>query len=290
MFTPHLDLKPVIQGWEILSWSVDPTGQEIDILLVESVEKVQSMRYMLGNGLGYDARLLHASEHYHWELSLTGLTRAYSWCCGLTSDRLLLFSHERSGQSNARLFDGAGNEVTQFWVGDHVEHLQPDPAGNLWVSYYDQAYGKTYSERGLSCFDSDGQVVKPWWNCPMMDCYAMNVSEDGVWHCAYSAFSVVHVGFDRRQREWANPDIRGARAIVGWGDRVALYGGYQERDQHLSTLMLAGNGLAKVESDCVALLPDCQETPWVTGRGPFFHALDNEIWYRLDPRTIAGGS
>ena len=238
MFAPHLDLNPLIEGWEILSWSIGPTGEEIHLLLVESAKKVEGMRYMLGDCPGHDAKLLCVSEHYHWDLSLPGLTRAFSYYCGLTSDRHLMFSPERIGQPNATLFDGGGNELCRFWVGDHVEHLQSDTSGNLWVSYYDQGFGKEYSERGLSCYDSNGHAVNPWWNCPMMDCYAMNAGKDGVWHCGYSYFSIVHVGSDRGQREWSNRHVSGARAIVGWGQSVALYGGYRERGQHLTTLKL----------------------------------------------------
>jgi hypothetical protein len=74
LFGAHLDLNPLIQGWEILSWSVDAAGQEITVLLVENVPMVHQMRYNLGACLGYNARLLRAGEHYNWELSLPGCT------------------------------------------------------------------------------------------------------------------------------------------------------------------------------------------------------------------------
>lgn len=281
-FAPHLDLAPLIQGWEVLNWSVAATGEDIDIFLVKDVEKVHGLRYALGEYAGYDARLLRASEHYHWELPLTGLTRAYINYCLLNDDRFVLLSNERIGQPNATLLDGAGRELSRFWIGDHVEHAQPGPDGHLWVSYYDQGYGKIYSEKGLSCFDSDGIAVEPWWDCPMMDCYAMNVGKDGVWNCGYSYFPIVHVGFDRRQREWHN-QVTGATAIVGRGQQTALYGGYHDRAEHLTVLKLTDKGLAVVESECMTHFPDSQEPLWVTGRGPYFHAFDRGIWYRLDP-------
>ncbi|MBT9588243.1 hypothetical protein IV102_33205 [bacterium] len=267
-----------------MSWSVGPTGEEIDLLLVEDIERVRGLRNALGACSGYNARLVHASEHYHWDLSLLGLSRGYDYLCGLTSERFVMFTHGRSRQPNATLFDSAGDELSTFWVGDYVEHLQADPSGNLWVSYFDQGFGQDYSERGLSCYDSHGQAVIPWWNCPMMDCYAMNVCKDGVWHCGYSYFPIVHIGFDQRQREWSNR-ITGARAIVAWGQRVALYGGYQERAQQLTTLKLTAKGDAVVEAERIGRLPDSPATPGVTGRGPYFHAVHRGVWYRLDPRV-----
>lgn len=241
MFSAHVDLNPVIQGWEILSWSVGSSGEEIDLLLVEDAAKVRGLRYTLGASTGYNARWLHAGEHYHWELNLR-LTRAYHYLCGLTTERFVILT---DGQPNAFLFDNAGNELASFWVGDYVVHLQADPAGNLWVSYFDQGFGQDYSERGLSCYDSQGQAVAPFWYCPMMDCYAMNVCKDGIWHCGYTDFPIVHVGFDHRQRTWSN-QVRGAGAIVGWGQRVALYGGYNERALHLTILKRTGKGQAVV--------------------------------------------
>jgi len=285
VFTAHLDLNPLIQGWEILSWSVDANGEEIDLLLIEDAERIQSLRYSLGIPTGYSARRLHASEHYHWNLNLTGLTRAYAYLCGLTEERFVMLNHKGSEQFNATLFDGAGKELSRFWIGDYVEQLQADRAGNLWVSYCDQGYCKTYSERGLSCYDNQGQAVAPWWNCPMMDCYAMNASKDGVWLCGYEKFAIVHVGLDRCQREWSN-QVRGAIAMVGWGQKVALYGGYEERAQHLTTLRLTSEGQAVVEGESIARLPVDSERTEVIGRGPYFHALSRGVWYRLDPRPL----
>lgn len=267
-FTPHLDLNPLLRGWDIVNWSVDASGEAVDLLLVERVK-----------GFRGEARLVHASERFQWEREWTGLTRAYSDLCGLAKNRYVLFDFGRPGEANAFLFDGAGQELTRFWVGDYVAHLQADGRGRLWVSYFDQAFGKSYSERGLNCYDSLGQAVQPWWYCPMMDCYAMNACQEGVWHCGYSSFPLIQVGLDQGQREWSNT-VRGARAIVGWGRRVFLYGGYAERARHLTTLKLTGKGEAVVEQECVV--------DWagsVVGRGPFFHAIDQGIWYRLDPRV-----
>jgi hypothetical protein len=195
-----------------------------------------------------------------------------------------MLTHGRSRQPNATVLDSSGKELARFWVGDCVEHLQADQAGNVWISYFDEGYGEDYSERGLSCYDGQGQALDPWWYCPMMDCYAMNVSKDGVWHCGYTEFPIVHVGFDRSQRKWDNC-ITGATAIVGWDRQVTLYGGYQERAQHLTTLRLSTSEQAVVETETVARLPGTQEVPGVIGRGPYFHAVHRGIWYRLDPRN-----
>lgn len=191
----------------------------------------------------------------------------------------MLLSYDRLKQPNAFILDRNGNQLSSLWVGDYLAHLQADPTGRIWVSYFDQAFGRDYSQKGLSCYDSQGQAVAPWWDCPMMDCYAMNVSKDAVWHCGYTEFPIVRVGFDGSQRSW-DSQVHRANAIVGWGQRVALYGRHDDGAQHLTTLALKADKAVVLQERVVSLPADNLR---VLGRGPYFHTLHKGMWYRLDP-------
>ena len=257
--------------------AIDARGERLDLLLVEHEE----FAMVSGPTLPYRARVLHVTEDYHWEIEMEGLRRAFHGICRLSPKRVVLFSWGRDRQPNAFLFDENGAALSQFWVGNYVAHAQADARGRLWVSYFDQGFGQEYSATGFNCYDADGQALQPWWFCPMLDCYAMNAARDGIWSCGYTDFPIRRVGLDGGQTSWTN-EVRGARAILTWGQQVALYGGYEKRTSQLTRLRL-GRERAEVESECVAHLPEGQEPGWVGGRGSHFHTLHEGVWHRLDP-------
>ncbi|ALV38147.1 hypothetical protein [Streptomyces sp. CdTB01] len=127
-----------------------------------------------------------------------------------------------------QVFDALGRETSSFSVGDAIEHLLVDEAGQIWVGHFDEnpAGIRRWSSTGRLTWTSDGAGIPG-----LFDCYALNVSGSSAWACPYTDFPLVEIRADRPVRVWTNR-IRGAHAVAVHGDRVAFYGGYgQERDR-----------------------------------------------------------
>ncbi|MFJ9724642.1 hypothetical protein ACIRP3_18010 [Streptomyces sp. NPDC101209] len=177
-----------------------------------------------------------------------------------------------------QVFDPLGRETSSFSVGDAIEHLLVDEAGQIWVGHFDEnpAGIRRWSSTGRLTWTSDGAGIPG-----LFDCYALNVSGTSAWACPYTAFPLVEIRADRPVRVWANR-IRGAHAVAVHGDRVAFYGGYgEERDR----LALGELTEASVEQTDVGLLtlPDgsAPGRPRVVARG-------SRIYVQAKPYTAWG--
>ncbi|MCL6669304.1 hypothetical protein [Streptomyces panaciradicis] len=129
-----------------------------------------------------------------------------------------------------QVFDALGRETSSFSVGDAIEHLLVDEAGQIWAGHFDEnpAGIRRWSSTGRLTWTSDGAGIPG-----LFDCYALNVSGTSAWACPYTDFPLVEIRADRPVRVWANR-IRGAHAVAVHGDRVAFYGGYGEESDRLA--------------------------------------------------------
>ncbi|MFJ2743349.1 hypothetical protein ACIO3O_27275 [Streptomyces sp. NPDC087440] len=135
------------------------------------------------------------------------------------------------GEENAQVFDALGRRAGSFPVGDGIEHLLADEAGDVWVGYFDEGiYGDDpLSAAGLRRFSSTGEPVweyeggagREW----ISACYALNVHDRTAWTCPYTGFALFDVRNDALGAPRPAP-VHGARGVAVHGDRVAFFGGY----------------------------------------------------------------
>ncbi|WP_237330325.1 hypothetical protein [Streptomyces sp. BA2] len=147
-------------------------------------------------------------------------------------------ARSRKSEQHVQIFDALGRESWAFRAGDAVEHLLADRAGRLWVGYFDEGvFGDDeLSHPGLRCWNANGE---PLWvyeaskgTSEIYDCYALNVTDEAVWVCAYGDFSLLEVRPGRAVRQRAN-DLAGARALAVHKGRATFFGGYGDEHDRL---------------------------------------------------------
>lgn len=125
-------------------------------------------------------------------------------------------SRSREGDEQVQVFDALGRPSRTFRVGDAIEHLLTDAAGDLWVGYFDEGvYGDDpLSAPGLRRWSSTGESV--WSYQPVdgadwiSDCDALNVSGHTAWACTYTDFPLLEIGAGHAIRVRKNP-VQGSR-------------------------------------------------------------------------------
>ncbi|MFI7007843.1 hypothetical protein [Streptomyces sp. NPDC050145] len=151
----------------------------------------------------------------------------------------------RSDADQVRIFGALGDVTHTFHVGDAVEHLLADEAGDLWVGYFDEGvYGDDeLSRAGLRRWSAAGAASwayePPDGTRHISDLYALNVAGTQAWSCAYTDFELVLNRPGRPSVVRKNP-VRAARALAVHGDRVAFLGGYGDDHDRLVDCDLVG--------------------------------------------------
>ncbi|MEU6763048.1 hypothetical protein ABZ916_11050 [Streptomyces sp. NPDC046853] len=142
-------------------------------------------------------------------------------------------ARSRRSEQHVQVFDALGRESWAFRVGDAVEDMLADRAGQLWVGYFDEGvFGDDdLSHPGLRRWSAGGE---PLWAyeaaqgaSEIWDCYALNVAEEGAWVCAYGDFTLLEVRPDGSVRQRAN-GTKGATALAVHQGRVTFLGGYRD--------------------------------------------------------------
>lgn len=168
--------------------------------------------------------------------------------------------------------DGAVLTTARF--GDAIEHVVTTRAGDIWVGYFDEG-----APAGLARFGPD--LRRAWtYDGPVLDCYALNVTDRAVWTCYHPGFPLVRIR-DGRAIAWRNP-VKGVRAIAVAGQRVGLFGGYDAPDRvllgHLHDDEFHPAGEHRLTLPGGPLPSDAV----VIGRGHELHVITGNAWYRLD--------
>ncbi|MFG2900798.1 hypothetical protein ACGFZH_27395 [Streptomyces zaomyceticus] len=180
--------------------------------------------------------------------------------------------------NQVQVFDALGRESWTFSVGDAIEHLLVDGAGELWAGHFDE------NPLGIRRWSATGQLRWAYDHVPgaawITDCYALNVSGSVAWACPYTDFPLLEIRAGRVTVR-TNP-VKGAKAVAVHGGRVAFFGGYGEAADRLARGDLTGTTVEPAEVS-VLTLPD--GTPLgrhrTVGRG-------SRIYVRVEPFTEWG--
>ena len=250
----------------------------------------------------YSAVLEISNSHGSQELQLTALNAKFPQVQVFPDGDILIVAsrcqrfQDGSHEFNARVYDTAGKLQHEFLLGDGIEHVQIDRHGNIWVGYFDEGifgnYGwghgnDRYGVAGLSCFDKQGR--KLWDYQPpsgtdfISDCYALNVSKEGVWAYYYTDFPFVRVDNDWNVKAW-NSETSGAREFAVHGNHILLYGGYGQEKTNCKLLRLE-DGTAKLVGRVHMNLPDGQDLSMATviGRDNVLHVVVDDNWFLFRP-------
>ncbi|MDX2555302.1 hypothetical protein [Streptomyces stelliscabiei] len=171
-------------------------------------------------------------------------------------------ARSRDGDDQVQVFDALGRPAWAFRVGDGIEHLLTDEAGDLWVGYFDEGvFGDPLSAPGARRWSRTGTPL--WEYRPpagvdqIADCYALNVGRAATWVYPYTRFPLVEIGGDDSFRA-RTTEVRGAKGVAVHEERVAFLGGY--RGAH-DLLTLARLTETSVETTGTALLTRPDGTP-----------------------------
>ncbi|MFE2320690.1 hypothetical protein ACFXC8_48085 [Streptomyces sp. NPDC059441] len=149
---------------------------------------------------------------------------------------VLANARSRRGEEHVQVFDVLGRTSHTFRVGDAIEDLLVDEAGDIWVGYFDEGvFGDDELSRpGLRRWSSAGEPLWAYKPGPdhdeICDCYALNVGARAVWACPYTDFPLLEIRDNHVVRARANP-VRGAHAFAVHADRVVFLGPYGEPDR-----------------------------------------------------------
>jgi hypothetical protein len=243
----------------------------------------------------------HGKTH---TLRLDGVTLRFSHVQTLGPEALLLVAPRARGMwdpLNAIIVDWDGAVRRRFTLSDGIEDTQVDPAGRLWVSYFDEGIfsGLDLSREGLVCFSRDLEptlrfnTLAQRGGLPQMyDCYALNVASH---HDAYTYYygesvdtywPLVHLCDGNIAQMWQITAVQGAHALAIDDTRV-LFGGAYQHPERLTLVDLATGAweeaiAADDDGQPIKVLVDASRplaSPPIWGRGRLLYVLDARgIW------------
>jgi hypothetical protein len=200
-------------------------------------------------------------------------------------------------ERNAAVYDRAGRLLTEATFGDGAQHVFADSGGAVWVGYTEQGVA---GNLGWGDYDAPppigapglvrfGPGVDDFWGYepregvpPVLDCYALNVTDGGVWAYYDAGFPIVRIGRDG-VRMWRTR-VKGATAMVVNGSTVGLAGGYDEEHTRFVVGTLDERAFVPRRELTLRLpggvpLPD---EPVMVGRGSRLHVVTTTNWYTAD--------
>jgi hypothetical protein len=190
---------------------------------------------------------------------------------------------------NGRILDSTGRTVTEFHAGDGIEALVTGPAGEIWISYFDEASiadGGLRYHPGLIRWTAAGEPVWRALDDPVrlswMDCYALNVGERRTWAVPYTGVPLVEVGHDGIRSVRQSPLRRPRGVAVSGADAVFLsiageHGGYR---WHLEPAVLTEGEVVSGPSVPLDLPSGFTPSRWVC-RGDRMWLQCGHTWYVL---------
>lgn len=196
-------------------------------------------------------------------------------------------------EKNAVIVGADGEVVRRGTLGDGIQDVQTDRDGGIWVSYFDEGVFGNFGwgapgppplgSAGLVLWS--GELTKEWeftdgGSTLISDCYALNVSDDGVLACSYTDFPLIRIRDDVVSVA-PTDGIVGPAGILADGDTIAVI------DAHARTRrILIGQFGSTFRPTSRARLripraPDPARTR-LTCRGASAHYFVDADWYRAD--------
>lgn len=198
----------------------------------------------------------------------------------------------RSGkdEDHVQVFDALGRSTWTFHLGDGIEALLADEAGDLWVGYFDEGTcgSDELSWPGLRRWSSAGE---PLWQYgrgpglePIFDCYALNVDTRATWACPYRHFPLLEIRDSLVVGARANP-VAGAHGLAVHADRVVFFSPYGDDGSRIVDCRLTKNTVEPVAEGRL-VRPDGGELGRrrVVCRGPRLYVQEESFteWTLLD--------
>lgn len=141
---------------------------------------------------------------------------------------------------NARIYSNDGRFLRDLTLGDGIEHLQTDEAGDIWAGYFDEGVFGNYGwndplgASGLVRWNTDGEKTFEFSPASgldqICDCYALNVSGKDTWLCYYTDFPFVRIRDGQIVESWPAP-IQGSNVFAVGGRHILFRGGYSDSDK-----------------------------------------------------------
>jgi hypothetical protein len=130
-------------------------------------------------------KLLMLEENKIMELNNKNIN--YTNGMQVDSDKYCFACHSRGDafknklDKNCQIFDSNGMLLNEIVIGTGVLDIQTNSSHELWVSYNDTGIflGDDIGEKGLNCFDIDGNILYRYDSKPRIDeCNGLNVCSD----------------------------------------------------------------------------------------------------------------
>ncbi|MBV6634024.1 MAG: hypothetical protein KI792_13440 [Alphaproteobacteria bacterium] len=205
---------------------------------------------------------------------------------------------------NAAVYDPITGHAYSFLIGDAVTAIGVDGRGRIWASFYDEGIFGNYGwgegdsplspgEGGLVCFDDHGELL---WSfnhvvkeSSIDDCYALNITTDGVWINYYEDFRICQIGMDQDDTDFEvqffqSRGINGSDAIAVSDDAFLLSRQYGEANSRFHLIRRDGK-LSEKPQAYRAKLPDGRLdirhlNP--IGHGSRMHLIGEAGWFSVD--------
>ncbi|MEU7278144.1 hypothetical protein AB0A69_05035 [Streptomyces sp. NPDC045431] len=219
--TPYARLPRAYREMPVIAGTVDAYGRA---------------HWLLGEAGGrtgegpYDAVMVTVDEGRTEETVLSAVRPRRPMIDALPDGGFVLAAgRSRPDEQHVQVFDALGKPSWTFRVGDGIEHLLADEAGDLWVGYFDEGvYGDDpLSRPGLRRWSGTGEpqwaYAPPAGNQYIWDVYSLNVDGDAAWSTPYGAGPLLEVrGEEVRVR---SAPVRMATALAVHGDQVVFLSG-----------------------------------------------------------------
>ncbi|MGW7364743.1 hypothetical protein ACWGI8_15245 [Streptomyces sp. NPDC054841] len=236
-----------------------------------------------GSDAPYDALVVTVGDGAPQETHLSAVLHARCRMDALPDGGFVLVS-ARAGRpgEQTQVFDALGRTSWTFDLGDAVEHLLVDEAGDLWVGHFDENPEgiRRWSSSGELLWQSGGMPGVGW----ITDCYALNAGRRATWACTYTDFPLLEFREDKDVRVRSNK-VGGACGFAVHGDRLTFFGGYGGEADRLVDCELTDTTVEPV-SYGRAVRPDGEKLGRrrVVSRGPrvYVQAEPGTEWFVRD--------
>ena len=291
----------------VAATGIGPKGEALRLLVTDSLAGVVFARTEQPGWASfpktqteteYSAILTVHDRHEIQEISIPNLSSAFPRVQVFPNGEILIVASrcqrfaDGSHELNAKVFGTDGSLRREFLLGDGIEHVQVDRKGNIWVGYFDEGVNGNFGwghsinrlgASGLTCFDAWGERLwdfQPPAGCdPISDCYALNVSKDGIWTYYYTGFPFVRIDSDWKTRGWRSK-TSGGREFAVHNQRILHFGGYGKERTSCKLLRLDEDS-ADLVAHVTLLLPEEVDLAKadVIGRDNKLNVFFDNAWY-----------